>query len=444
MKTFLHHAFIVCVITTSLIMTQSGFAASSENAIMPEGFLVTPSQNDEVKSIASIVIKASYFDELYPYEGKTIQINGDSYAFTSRTTGDYQHILTLTLDTPVTEPGRYNIVIPKGTFHYLDSYDDYKKLDNEEFSYWVTVTDETVDPDPGTEPDPDDPDPDDPDTDNAIIPTGFSVEPAPGSEVDALDSFQITGANLYDGFEADANIDILINGIKSSCSTSVWGAGGKNNVLIFTLATPIIKDGSYIIEIPEGTFTHNRPTNGNTGNDKFLFTIKVVGEGENPDGSVIPDGFTVNPSPGSKVKSLSAITISSTKGYEALELYDEYETYILINGEEVYVEGEDPDGDGKTLVLKLDEPITESGTYTIVIPAETFTYEDGESYYWVDNTEFSFTLIVDATTGVNNILKTKNVTTEIYTIDGCRVKEMIPGKIYIIREGSSVKKIFVK
>ena len=93
----------------------------------------------------------------------------------------------------------------------------------------------------------------------------------------------------------------------------------------------------------------------------------------------------------------------------------------------------------------LAAPITEVGTYTLVIPAATVynemydaSAEDlGVSWGAIYNPEVRIAYTIAAPDGINNITVNGNV--EVYTLDGRKVKNPTKG-IYVVNG----KKVYVK
>lgn len=94
------------------------------------------------------------------------------------------------------------------------------------------------------------------------------------------------------------------------------------------------------------------------------------------------------------------------------------------------------DADNKVEITFAPE-ITEDGTYTVVIPEETF-YDLSDNLF---NPELTYTFIVDNSTNIGGVeVEDANAVVEVYSVDGCLVskgkkadvmKKLVKG-IYII------------
>ncbi|MCM1337300.1 MAG: hypothetical protein NC187_01275 [Candidatus Amulumruptor caecigallinarius] len=106
--------------------------------VIPTTFQVIPEAGSSVFSITEITVKSTEYDYLVANSSKKLSINGSDVDATTSTSGSYKNLLTYTLAEPVTTPGKYLIVLPKGAFTYEDDWGD---TDSDEFRFVLTVSD---------------------------------------------------------------------------------------------------------------------------------------------------------------------------------------------------------------------------------------------------------------------------------------------------------------
>ena len=347
----------------------ASFTAAAADSVIPSGFSVTePVPGSTVKQISVISFKSTSYTYLTLNQNVKVQINGQDVNATSELSGSAKSIVTYTLATPVTDPGEYEIVIPQGAVSYTYFGDSNQ---SGQFKFSVEVIDDSYTPTETT------------------IPSGFTVTPAPDSEVESISEITIntnymdmvapaTGKIKIDGNEMDVNIEV----------TGSW-----SDVLKLTLTKAITTGGEHTVLIPARFFKYNTFSSSNIESDLFFFTLKVPGAGSTdpePETPVIPNNFSIEPTAGSEVESISEIVVKSIL-YEGMQVYAG--KTITVDGNEIAVTGRQLDNWGSELEIKLANPVTTNGVHTVVIPAGTFKYSQmfGAAS---DNTEFRFTLIV--------------------------------------------------
>ena len=149
----------------------------------------------------------------------------------------------------------------------------------------------------------------------------------------------------------------------------------------------------------------------------------------------------VTPADGSTVKSISTVELTVDPEYGVGELNSNNVITVKKDGADAdnisvtldYAEGDDMN----KMVITFTPEITEDGTYTVVIPEETFYDLNGNLY----NPELTYTFIVDNSTNIGGVeVEDANANVEVYSIDGCLVgkgkkadvmKSLVKG-IYII------------
>lgn len=149
----------------------------------------------------------------------------------------------------------------------------------------------------------------------------------------------------------------------------------------------------------------------------------------------------VTPADGSTVKSIATVELTVDSKYGVGELNTNNVITVKKDGAEAsnisaaidYATGDDMN----KMVITFTPEIKEDGTYTVVIPEETFYDLDGNLF----NPELTYTFIIDNSTNIGGVeVEDANANVEVYSVDGCLVskgkkadvmKKLVKG-IYII------------
>ena len=149
----------------------------------------------------------------------------------------------------------------------------------------------------------------------------------------------------------------------------------------------------------------------------------------------------VTPADGSTVKSIATVELTVDSKYGVGELNTNNVITVKKDGVEAsnisaaidYATGDDMN----KMMITFTPEITEDGTYTVVIPEETFYDLHGNLF----NPELTYTFIVDNSTNIGGVeVEDANAVVEVYSVDGCLVskgkkadvmKKLVKG-IYII------------
>lgn len=149
----------------------------------------------------------------------------------------------------------------------------------------------------------------------------------------------------------------------------------------------------------------------------------------------------VTPADGSTVKSIATVELTVDSKYGVGELNTNNVITVKKDGAEAsnisaaidYATGDDMN----KMMITFTPEITEDGTYTVVIPEETFYDLYGNLF----NPELTYTFIVDNSTNIGGVeVENANAVVEVYSVDGCLVskgkkadvmKKLVKG-IYII------------
>ncbi|MDE7096109.1 MAG: hypothetical protein K2O47_01285 [Muribaculaceae bacterium] len=414
---------------TVTVKNDNGGNNDSFEISIPSGFSVSPANGSKVSSISSITISDSFM-EYESFAAKKdsfdISINGNKVSVGATTTDTS---ITLTLSEPLKTPEQYNIEVPAGVFTYEDFY--WNTYENVIFRWVVTIGDNSDEPEPDKPTDPEMPE-------NNVIPSNFSVDPEDGETVAELSVITIEATRWNEIETVDGTL-LYINGVNVEYTAKT--AGEDSEFLIITLTTPIKEDGEYTIFVPKGFFNYY----GDLTSSAFKWTVFVDSsyDPEDPDPeqpedptigeTYIPAGFHVSPEPDSEVDAIDSITI--TTDYSDIYLPNEL-TSIKVNGIPTAVTAT---ANWDTMTITLTEEITEPGYYTIVIPAGSFRWADT---VYEDSETFTFTLHVkgNGTVSVKDIALDDDAT-EVYTINGIRVKEIKPRQVYIVKARDHVFRI---
>lgn len=387
---------------------------------IPTWWSVSPADGSTVKELSVIKIdNGSYSDTFRAEEGSVLYIDGSATAYTvsyETRFGYPDDTIVMTLANPMTSDGEHIIYVPAGFFTYMYYGEDLRTSEMFEWTVKVENGGGEVIPDFKTN-----------------IPNGFKVSPKDGETVTSIKDLTISDAFYeYESFKASSSeVNVKINGNEMAATTSA-----TDTSVTFTLAEEITEPGTYNIEVPEGAFTCEDFFWDTVRSETFRWSVTVeAGEEpedpQEPEATTIPAGFKVTPEDGTNVEELSVITVTNS-------VLGEME---FVEGSVLYINGSPAgftasvDYFEETLTLTLAEAITEEGAYSIFLPKGFFTY-----YGDLTSEDFKWTVNVTNETGVMSITAT-DTKAEIYTTDGVRVKEMLPGRIYIVKSGNSVFKM---
>lgn len=320
------------------------FAAS---AAIPSKFTITPGADAVVDNITTIEIFTPTESDVYSYSKPDITINGSAVAVTYATSGSDNDLLTYTLAEPITEPGKYNIVIGAESFFYgLYEYD------NTEISWTVTVQSSTP-------PAPDVPEP-------IQNPANITINPEQG-EVPMLDSFTITFGNVsIVDFNSTKTITLTKYPSGEAVTTAKIGDGAGMNDALITLAEKVTAPGNYLLTVPEGA-AYDLMSDDDCPETRWVYTIK--------EGSEIPpetpDNFTSSPANGEIVESLSKIVVTFTD-FDVVYIRDQQShptaTLATTDGATVATPALAHALASNAVEVIFNEPITQKGKYIFTIP----------------------------------------------------------------------------
>ncbi|MCH5220762.1 MAG: hypothetical protein J1F05_00310 [Muribaculaceae bacterium] len=348
-----------------LLLTISlAFSCLGMSAAIPVYLTIDPAPGSTVESISTFTIKSTMYEEFWVLgtsQGK-ILIDGEVVKFTSKPLDTARTGLIFTITEPITEPGEHEITFLEGVYIF-----DEDETVNYEFTFSYTVSGET------TEPEVQDP---------KDIPNTYIVTPTPGSTVTELTTITVT--STVDDLSAPySNAKLFINEEEVAFEGSV-----SNNVITYSLTTPITETGRYVVRIPVNSFDIDDW--GEETNEPFEFVVYVEAEKEPvPSVGEIPDYLTIEPTPGSTVESISTFTISSTV-HDNFWIRAGWDTKLLIDNEVVAFTSKPLDTQRTGLVFMITEPINKEGEHTITLLDGIYQYTSDN----ILNEAFSFTLTV--------------------------------------------------
>lgn len=218
----------------------------------------------------------------------------------------------------------------------------------------------------------------------AAVPKDYTVSPGDGATVEQITTITISCAE-YEELASYPTPNITANGTPLSVTAKT--SGTYNNVLTYTLDTPITEAGSYLIDIPAGAFWYEYAWQ-EYDNDPMSWTVNVTGGGQGGgdepgpgDKYDNPAYMGISPEQGT-VTSLKTLTLSINDNNIA-ELDTWADGVITLtdtkSGAEVCT-AEVEDNYDNTFTITLSKEVTEPSSYTLVIPGDIFYYVDLGSY----------------------------------------------------------------
>lgn len=344
---------------------------------IPSGYTVTPTPDSTVESISEITI-TSRSDEnftVYPkakfkIDGVELELNTD---FTTTVSGAFNDLLTIKLNTPITEEGTHVIDIPAGFFWYEVGW--YNEEDSDPFVWSVTIEHNGGG---------DTPDPDTPEIPESYVPYYFTVTPGDEATVEELKVIRVDYYNSspWEEFYANTSVTFTIDG-KPYTRNDYSGKYDGDYSYVITLNDAITTPGVHTISIPEGYFTSEIVSEQDL--QRILWSVIIPDNGSNnPDTPEVPEAnipsyFTVTPENGATVSSLSTISVEYHPSSMWDELIARFMTRTFTIDGNTY--GKDDittswSNDEFTFIVTLNEPITTEGVHTISFP-EGYFYIDG-------------------------------------------------------------------
>lgn len=247
---------------------------------------------------------------------------------------------SVVLKTPATEPGVYTIDMPADSWELSNDGGDTYTDD-------VTLT-FTVGNGGTTEPE-------------GLV---LTTEPAGDSTVGELSVITLT-SNKPISLYTYGGVKVTKDGA-DFCKVDI--AEVSSTEFTITLRETATENGVYKLTIPEAAFFELNDNYDDVPKTEFTYTV---------DSSVLPlrASFTADPAAGDLTTPLTTITLTSdTPDYPAMDITSSSSIKVLYEGDEFC--GVRATAQGAKAVLTLQETMTDSGTYTVVIPAGSWTVYD--------------------------------------------------------------------
>ena len=262
-----------------------------------------------------------------------------------------------------------------------------------------------------------------------VIITVESVDPAP----------YVEGGEYSKEIPAEINITLSGEGVKVNSALVTYGmntrvpAEAKVEGKVITVTVPEAALAENNIGVSVAAVNENG-TPISYGTDGVILLAYQM-----PKNILVPTKVT--PADGSTVKSIATVELTVDSKYGVGELNTNNVITVKKDGAEAsnisaaidYATGDDMN----KMMITFTPEITEDGTYTVVIPEETFYDLDGNLF----NPELTYTFIVDNSTNIGGVeVEDANAVVEVYSVDGCLVskgkkadvmKKLVKG-IYII------------
>lgn len=369
-----------------------------EQAQSKADFNISPENGSELESIDQLVFSfrtgIAAREDADPIEvwnmtthQQIAEISASDIHFNEKDFSDLN--LYYEFETPITEPGTYDIVVPDGFFTLGEQFETYS-------SNAATITYVIKGASSGTE---------------------VTVTPASESTVEKLDKITFTyvgGINVSNNGE---NITVqkredsmTYTDVTSFNADDVQYDFADADNMWINFAEPITEPGLYIVTVPAGFF--NLGESGDATNDVMVLYYEVKEQ-------TTEDGFeiSVNPAGGNVTEIPAQIVVTAAgrsmigNGESAITLTDadskSYNVSLDI----------DWNLEMNQLAINLaDDAITAAGTYTLTIP-EGAINGDSET----DTNKELVVVYIIGTTGIDNMVANAGSKVDVYAINGTNI-----------------------
>lgn len=384
---------------------------------IPAGFTVTPAEGFAVESLTKVIISSKGYTGFTATENVSLTVGDGEQATTAAVSGTDKNVLTLTLTTPVTTTGEYKVVVPAGAFSYLSGEETKTSA---KFTFTVNVAGAANEFTP-------------------IETVGVTVDPEQGVYA-ALQSFRLMFHSSYFP-ETNANYPIYLkNEVTGENVAQLKGVDGTAVYDIYlNLPEVLTEEGHYILDIPEGAiYDYN-----DTDYPAMQFRYWISKEG---DVVIEEENVYTTPANGSTVAQIEDIVITFPDMTEVFSNGpSQKDITVKCGGEAVdakfsfSISGVDQ----SDIKMIFNPALTEDGDYEISFPAQVFNL--GVTQFetrW--SNAFTLTYKVDSSLKVEDVDVEGTSEAEIFTVEGIRVKEMQPGRIYIVVKDGKASKVMNK
>lgn len=274
----------------------------------------------------------------------------------------------------------------------------------------------------------------------------YTVSPASGSTVKSLTEISITFPDTEDGVDSHIINSNIGNYATLTCGETVikaikLEAGTRSNTQEAIITFPeTTAAGTYVFNLAEGTI-------------KDYLESEMADEGEsysvNPpitatytiEGAHVPETtmsvYEIDPADGATLTGIHVINIlfpmTSTK--DGIEAYTSTPTaYLEKDGAVVATTTNlEVGGSYDQVQITFDSTISEAGTYTFRLPAETYYDYSTSGDDAVSNPEITATYTISGSTGIENVAVDSVDKTTVYDLYGRKVSaDRLPAGIYIV------------
>ncbi len=268
---------------------------------------------------------------------------------------------SVALDSRITEPGSYTLIVPEGAFYDLLTDDDCPEY---KFAYYIEGSQGVETPEEPVQP-------------GEFKPYEYddvAVKPAQGT-YGILQHFDFE----LDLFLVDGNATKLITFVNDATGEVVASAPGKGgsglNDGYVEFAEPITAAGHYTLVVPAGAFYD--VYDDENPEYKFAYILDGTGSGVVEE----PEYVTATPADGATVTKLDKIELAFDIDFDTYPISPAYHDpkgpIVAKNaaGEQVATGTVDRGSEAHIMVLTLSEAITEPGEYTVEVPARNIILE---------------------------------------------------------------------
>lgn len=265
----------------------------------------------------------------------TVTKGGADFSGVTATDG-FRGRVEVSLNTPATAAGEYTITFPAGS---LNSYATSETLTED------IVVNYTVDP--------------------QASPVQVT-SPATTTGLEELTNFTIQSRNRADiKVNDNAEVEVKYN---DEFFTSVSVVLQSGNQINFKLDQKAVQPGTYTVVFSDGSVRY-----ADTGKSLNGFTLTFTIEGDEP----TPAGpvYTADPADGTTLTTLTQITFAPVEPYTVFDIQSRDEIEVKKDG--VYFCGINR-GYNETIVLST--PATEAGTYTVILPENSWMVFNDTGY----------------------------------------------------------------
>ncbi|WP_295729307.1 hypothetical protein [uncultured Muribaculum sp.] len=284
----------------------------------------------------------------------------------------------------------------------------------------------------------------------------YTVTPADGETVDALETIVIDFPDPVDGIDAHISPSNIGNYATLTCGSTVIKAqkleAGTREISKAYISFPkTTVPGTYVLSIDEGVFMDYEQSESHDEGEGYSVNPPITAtytiKGALPETTM--SKYTLDPADGSEVTSLSTIIVSfpTTNNYDGIDIYSYSNKAVLKkNGETVATSSSiEVMDDYYSARIIFDTSVKEAGTYTLIIPAETFKDYSTSGDEAVTNYEITATYTIKGTSGIDEVEDAVvDTPATVYDLYGRRMKnadvhKLDPG-LYIVNG----KKVFVR